>query len=139
MASVIDSPFDYVPRLNFRAGEGCEGDADCPEGDTCASGKCHQKCKTDGDCPSYQHCRGDLYDGLEHDVCGKLRTSVVGDLQDIIRKRNTPVQPEGEVEAVGIGLGTSLLVATALVGGAYVLFKSESRVSRVRNRLRRDI
>ena len=40
----------------FRAGENCEGDDDCPEGNKCSKGNCVKECENDSDCPSWQDC-----------------------------------------------------------------------------------
>lgn len=139
MPSVIDSPFDYVPRLNFRAGEGCVDSKDCPEGDICIEGNCHQRCNTDNDCPSFQHCRGDLYEDQEKSICGALRESAVPDLMATIRARtaaaNARDTPEEKKDILSLWMAVG--IAAVVVGGFYFVASGTSKKGRMRDRLRR--
>ena len=141
MPSVIDSPYDYVPRLNFRAGEGCQTSEDCSEGDICIEDKCHQKCKVDGDCPSFQHCRADLYDDQEKSICGPLRESTVPDLMATIKARAAAAKAkdisEEEKDTEGLSKWGALGLAALIVGGFYFVASGTPMKARMRNRLRR--
>ena len=139
MPSVIDSPFDYVPRLNFRAGEGCADSEDCPNGDICIEDKCHQRCNADSDCPSYQHCRGDLYEDQDKNICGPLRESGVPDLMTTIQARTAAANARdiSEEEKDGLSLWMAVGIAAAVVGGFYFVTKGTPMKERMRNRLRR--
>ena len=63
----------------FRAGEGCEGNDDCPEGNKCSKGKCVTECENNSDCPSWHDCVRGVCQEEETDAFSDAKNKSQGD------------------------------------------------------------
>ena len=132
MTTILESPFNHFTSLTFYAGEGCDDDNSCPEGDVCIEGKCYQKCNANGDCPSHQDCRSDLFENQEQSICGEPIQGEVIDLLDVIKQNLARAQSKDEsVESPQdnmMWLWGGLAAGVILLGGGYYLLSNKNKI-----------